>query len=191
MEAPPAFIVPAQQAPSIRANMPRFKNIAFVASEMKEAEQAGASSSPVTANAAGTGRRHRGARRRRADAADDAPLPEQPHPDLRHEPRLGRLPDERLPRGRLFERLERAEIDVIHPLAHDALRPEGASSTALAINEVSLFRQTYQAAKLRISVDGRVRLDELICDGVLVSTPPAARPIISRRMGRSCRSTRR
>ena len=42
---------------------------------------------------------------------------------------------------------------------------------ALAINEVSLFRQTYQAAKLRISIDGTVRLDELICDGVLVATP--------------------
>ncbi len=42
---------------------------------------------------------------------------------------------------------------------------------ALAINEVSLFRQIYQAAKLRIAVDGTVRLDELICDGVLVSTP--------------------
>ena len=42
---------------------------------------------------------------------------------------------------------------------------------ALAINEVSLFREIYQAAKLRISVDGRVRLEELICDGVLVATP--------------------
>ena len=48
---------------------------------------------------------------------------------------------------------------------------KGEGHDAIAINEVSLFRQIYQAAKLRISVDGRVRLDELICDGVLVSTP--------------------
>jgi NAD+ kinase len=42
---------------------------------------------------------------------------------------------------------------------------------ALAINEVSLLRETRQAAKIRISVDGKVRLEELICDGVLVATP--------------------
>jgi NAD+ kinase len=47
----------------------------------------------------------------------------------------------------------------------------GTEHQGLAINEVSLFRQTYQAAKLRIAVDGTVRLNELICDGVLVSTP--------------------
>ncbi|HET9814232.1 MAG TPA: NAD kinase, partial [Xanthobacteraceae bacterium] len=46
-----------------------------------------------------------------------------------------------------------------------------ATHEALAINEVSLFRQIYQAAKLKIAVDGKVRMDELICDGVLVSTP--------------------
>jgi NAD+ kinase len=71
----------------------------------------------------------------------------------------------------LKERLKRAEITVIHPLrmtTHDA---KGVKREALAINEVSLFRQIYQAAKLKISVDGRVRLAELICDGVLVSTP--------------------
>ena len=43
--------------------------------------------------------------------------------------------------------------------------------TGLAINEVHLFRETYQAAKLKIAVDGKVRLEELICDGVLVATP--------------------
>ena len=68
---------------------------------------------------------------------------------------------------------------------------ERAEHRALAINEVSLFRQIYQAAKLKISVDGRVRLDELICDGVLVSTPPGAQPTISPRMARSCQSMRR
>ena len=51
---------------------------------------------------------------------------------------------------------------------HDVMR---VKQQALAINEVSLFRQIYQAAKLKISVDGTVRLAELICDGVLVSTP--------------------
>ena len=41
----------------------------------------------------------------------------------------------------------------------------------MAINEVSMFRETYQAAKLRLSVDGKVRMEELTCDGVLVATP--------------------
>jgi NAD+ kinase len=47
----------------------------------------------------------------------------------------------------------------------------GRVHEGLAINEVHLFRETYQAAKLRISVDGKVRLEELICDGALVATP--------------------
>ena len=47
----------------------------------------------------------------------------------------------------------------------------GSASRALAINEVSLLRQTGQTAKLRISIDGKVRLPELFCDGVLVATP--------------------
>jgi NAD+ kinase len=71
----------------------------------------------------------------------------------------------------LLERLEKAEINVIHPLRMTAYDRANAEHKALAINEVSLFRQIYQAAKLRISVDGRVRLDELICDGLLLSTP--------------------
>jgi len=71
----------------------------------------------------------------------------------------------------LRERLARAEISVIHPLAMRAVDERGAEHQALAINEVSLFREIYQAAKLRISIDGRVRLEELICDGVLVATP--------------------
>ena len=71
----------------------------------------------------------------------------------------------------LLARLERAEISRIHPLAMVARDINGTIHEELAINEVSLFRQTHQAAKLRISVDGKVRLEELICDGVLVSTP--------------------
>lgn len=71
----------------------------------------------------------------------------------------------------LHERLQRAEISCIHPLRMVAHDRSGSIHEALAINEVSLFRQTHQAAKLRISIDGRIRLDELICDGVLVTTP--------------------
>jgi NAD+ kinase len=52
-----------------------------------------------------------------------------------------------------------------------AVMRSGAAEEALAINEVSLLREVRQAAKIRITVDGRVRLPELICDGVLVSTP--------------------
>ncbi len=58
-----------------------------------------------------------------------------------------------------------------HPLKMTTTDTTGETSVALAINEVYLFRQSYQAAKLRVEVDGRVRLDELICDGVMVATP--------------------
>jgi NAD+ kinase len=71
----------------------------------------------------------------------------------------------------LRERLARAELSVIHPLTMRAVDAQGRERTALAINEVSLFRETYQAAKLRITVDGKERLEELICDGALVATP--------------------
>lgn len=71
----------------------------------------------------------------------------------------------------LHERLAHAEVSRIHPLSMIATDSSGKAHKALAINEVSLFRETAQAAKLRISIDGTVRLDELICDGVLVATP--------------------
>ena len=71
----------------------------------------------------------------------------------------------------LIARLERAEISRIHPLSMLAEDANGKQHENLAINEVSLFRETHQAAKLRISVDGQVRLEELACDGVLVATP--------------------
>lgn len=71
----------------------------------------------------------------------------------------------------LPERLARAEETVIHPLAVRAIDVHGAVREARAINEVSLFRAAPQAAKLRVSVGGRVRLAELICDGALVATP--------------------
>ena len=71
----------------------------------------------------------------------------------------------------LLERIAAAEQALIHPLAMDVRDVSGRSHKALAINEVSLFRQTFQTAKLRILIDGKVRLAELACDGALVSTP--------------------
>jgi NAD+ kinase len=71
----------------------------------------------------------------------------------------------------LAVRLAAAEIFKVHPLSMLAYDATGKAHKALAINEVSLFRETHQAAKLRITVDGKVRMDELACDGVLVSTP--------------------
>ena len=70
----------------------------------------------------------------------------------------------------LLERLSDAGRAVIHPLQMDAWTEAGQVHSGLAINEVSLLRQTRQSAKLRISVDDRVRLEELSCDGCLVAT---------------------
>jgi len=71
----------------------------------------------------------------------------------------------------LLERIRKAVVSRIHPLVMEATDALGHIHSALAINEVSLIRQTHQAAKLRISVDGRVRMEELVCDGVIVATP--------------------
>lgn len=71
----------------------------------------------------------------------------------------------------LQERLSDAEEELINPLKMKAVREDGSTYEALAINEVSLLRAGSQAAKLRITVDGRERLPELVCDGALVSTP--------------------
>src|SRR5690606_30848939 len=71
----------------------------------------------------------------------------------------------------LEERLEKVQSTKIYPLSMTAVSAAGGTQTALALNEVSLFRSTYQAAKLQIMVDGETRLEELICDGVLLSTP--------------------
>jgi len=73
--------------------------------------------------------------------------------------------------GKLEQRLDKAEASVVHPLLMDATDLAGDSTEARAINEVSLLRQSYQAAKLRISIDGKERLGELIADGLLVATP--------------------
>ncbi|WP_425385508.1 NAD kinase [Tepidamorphus gemmatus] len=71
----------------------------------------------------------------------------------------------------LIERLNEAAVAVVHPLVMTATDSEGRVHEALALNEVSLLRQTYQAAKLRVLIDGKVRLEELVCDGLLVATP--------------------
>jgi NAD+ kinase len=71
----------------------------------------------------------------------------------------------------LLGRINAAEQAVIHPLRMQAVDVDGKTHEALAFNEVSLLRTTRQAAKLRISVDGKVRLSEMICDGALISTP--------------------
>ena len=71
----------------------------------------------------------------------------------------------------LLERINAAERAVIHPLSMAAIDAAGRRLEALAINEFSLLRQTRQTAKLRISIDGKVRLGELSCDGALVATP--------------------
>jgi NAD+ kinase len=152
--------------------MARFEKIAFVASETKEAEEALAKLTERYGNVA-------------PEAADlivalggDGLMLQTMHRHL-----TSRIPIYGMNRGSvgfllndyredgLKERLELAEVTVIHPLRMTAHDIKGETHEALAINEVSLFRQIYQAAKLRITVDGTIRLKELICDGVLVSTP--------------------
>ena len=70
----------------------------------------------------------------------------------------------------LTQRLAAATAAKVHPLLMKAVTAK-ETHEALAFNEVSLLRETRQAAKLRIILDGKVRLSELICDGILVSTP--------------------
>jgi NAD+ kinase len=71
----------------------------------------------------------------------------------------------------LLERLAVAEPAEVHPLRMTAVTTAGQSHDSLAFNEVSLLRETRQAAKIRISVDEKVRIRELICDGILICTP--------------------
>ena len=71
----------------------------------------------------------------------------------------------------LRERLAAAVENEIRPLEMVAVDVDGEEHVALAINEVSIFRQSYQAARLKIVIDEQVRMEELICDGVMVATP--------------------
>lgn len=74
----------------------------------------------------------------------------------------------------LMDRLARANVTRIKPLLMSAVGRDGTVHEARAFNEVSLWRQTYQAAKLRIVIDGRERLAEMVCDGLIVATPPGS-----------------
>lgn len=71
----------------------------------------------------------------------------------------------------LLEKIEQAEAVKIHPLSMKATDINGQTFESIAFNEVSLLRQVRQAAKISIHIDGVVRMDELICDGVMVATP--------------------
>ena len=71
----------------------------------------------------------------------------------------------------LRERIAKAEPAVLHPLEMLAQTESGTTVGSLAYNEVSLLRQTRQAAHVSIELNGDVRLDELICDGVMLATP--------------------
>ena len=70
----------------------------------------------------------------------------------------------------LSERLARAQATTLKPLVMDAVSESGTSVTSLAFNEVSLLRQTKQAAHICVSLNGVVKIDELMCDGILVAT---------------------
>ena len=71
----------------------------------------------------------------------------------------------------LVDRLEQSKPTAIYPLSMQVVDKRGNRSEALALNEVSLFRASFQAVKIEIIIDGATRLEELICDGVMVATP--------------------
>lgn len=71
----------------------------------------------------------------------------------------------------LRERLAAAQRTIVHPLLMNARDTKARTFDHYAFNEVSLFRQKYQAARLRILIDGQERLPELVADGVLIATP--------------------
>ena len=71
----------------------------------------------------------------------------------------------------LIERIKNAETAPIHPLRMKAVTADGTQPPALAINEVSLLRQTHNAAHIKVEVDGKHQVEELVCDGILLATP--------------------
>ena len=171
----------------------RYSRIAFVASTGAEAQEALAQLIEALWQCrAGRGRCHRRARRRRPDAADAARYMRTGKPIYgMHRGTVGFLMNEYSEHdlhARLAGRARHRD-----PSAADARhrRPRQGRTMHHAINEVSLFRQTHQAARLRILVDGEERMAELIADGVWWRRRRARPPTISRRRGRSCRSTRR
>lgn len=191
---PTAFIVPPPQPHSkpIEVAMPHFRNIAFVASETEEAQ---AALRDLIA-------RYGNVPPEQADIivalGGDGLMLQTMHRHMN-----SRIPIYGMNRGsvgfllndyhedQLLERLQAAETTIIHPLLMVAYDCQGAEHRALAINEVSLFRQIYQSAKLRIAVDGRVRLDEPSATACSSRPRPEAPLTISPPTARFCRSTRR
>ncbi len=70
----------------------------------------------------------------------------------------------------LTKRLEKAQLTKLRPLVMKTLSPTGKEVKAIAINEISIRREKYQASKLQIVIDNEVRMEELVCDGVIIST---------------------
>lgn len=71
----------------------------------------------------------------------------------------------------LLENIEEAKPAILHPLHMTAISKDGSEHHGLAINEVSMLRESKQAAHLKISIDGKERMEKLVCDGALVATP--------------------
>lgn len=152
--------------------MPRAKNIAFVASDTPEAQEAldrltmryGNASPADASTIVALGGDGFMLETLHATQALDAPVYGM------NRGTVGFLMNDYGETG-LAARLAQAEEATVNPLRMSATRANGEIVEALAINEVSLLRAGPQAARLRISVDGRVRMEELVCDGALVSTP--------------------
>ena len=152
--------------------MNQFKTIAFVASQTPEARDA----------CARLEKRYGNADPARADVivalGGDGLMLQTLHKFMKsgkpiygmHRGTVGFLMNE-FAEEKLTERLAKAHITVIHPLLMQARDTQGRAHEHRAINEVSLFRQSAQAAHLRILIDKQERLAELISDGVLVATP--------------------
>ena len=146
--------------------------IAFAASDAQMAQAAMADLvGPLRGMGSGRGRCHGRAWRRRVHASDPARDTGLDLPVYgMNRGTVGFLMNE-YAMADLPERLALAEEAILNPLRMRRHHRRREIHVALAINEVSLLRAGPQAAKLRISVDGRVRLEELVCDGALVSTP--------------------
>lgn len=74
-------------------------------------------------------------------------------------------------KNNLIKRIEMAQAFKMHPLRLVAETSDGTTVNTIALNEVYMFRETHQAAKLKIQVNGFVRIKELICDGIIAATP--------------------
>ena len=71
----------------------------------------------------------------------------------------------------LVERISKAETAPIHPILMHATKFNGQTQKALAINEISLLRQTHNAAHCQITINDKIELEQLVCDGVMIATP--------------------